>query len=188
MNSAKAIICSSDFDLTLGYQQPNEEEVWTLEDYTLLLEQLLQQERNLQFSTFTNQTAIRLGNAIVERAVAMDKLIVVDIRKNGQVLFHAKMNDTGPNNDRWIARKINTANHFGHYSYYMHVLYKSWNTTIQDNAFVDPMEYAAEGGCFPVYIRNAGQVGTISVSGLSGEEDHEMIVSVLEPFLKAEQD
>ncbi len=157
-----------------------------MEDYTLLLDKLLQQERDLQFSTFSNQTAIRLGNAIVERAVELNKQIVVDIRKNGIVLFHAKMDDTGPNNDRWIARKINTVNHFGHCSYYMHVLYKSWNTTIQDNAFVDPMEYAAEGGCFPIFIRNAGPVGSISVSGLSGEEDHEMIVSVLEHFLKAE--
>lgn len=156
-----------------------------MEDYTSLLEQLLKQERELQFSKFSNQTAIALGNAIVDRALSMGKQIVVDIRKNDQVLFHAKMDETGPNNDRWIARKINVVHHFGHSSYYMNILYKSWNTTIQDNAFVDPMEYAAEGGCFPLSIRNAGMVGTISVSGLSGEEDHEMIVSVLEPFLKS---
>ncbi len=157
-----------------------------MEDYSSLLEQILRQEQDYQFTKFTNQTAIELGNAILERAHKLGKLIVVDIRKNGQVLFHAKMDETGLNNDRWIARKINVVNHFGHCSYYMNVLYKSWNTTIQDNAFVDPMEYAAEGGCFPVLIRNVGPVGTISVSGLSGEEDHEMIVAVLEQLLKSE--
>lgn len=153
-----------------------------MENYAPLLEQILKQEQDLQFSRFTNQTAIELGNAILARATSMGKLIVVDIRKNGQVLFHAKMDETGLSNDRWIARKANVVNHFGHCSYYMNVLYKSWNTTIQDNAFVDPMEYAAEGGCFPLLIRGVGAVGTISVSGLSGEEDHEMIVSVLEQF------
>lgn len=153
-----------------------------MENYAPLLEQILKQEQDLQFSRFTNQTAIELGSAILARASSMGKLIVLDIRKNGQVLFHAKMDETGLSNDRWIERKANVVNHFGHCSYYMNVLYKSWNTTIQDNAFVDPMEYAAEGGCFPLLIRGVGPIGTISVSGLSGEEDHEMIVSVLEQF------
>lgn len=157
-----------------------------MEDYASLLEQLTLQEKELQFSEFTNATAIQVGNAILEQAMSEDKLIVVDIRRNGQVLFHAKMDGTGPNNDRWIERKIKVANHFGHSSYYMHVLYKSWNTTIQENAYVDPMEYAAEGGSFPILIKNVGMIGTISVSGLPGDEDHGMIVSALRKFLKAE--
>ncbi|WP_256761662.1 heme-degrading domain-containing protein [Cohnella sp. WQ 127256] len=156
-----------------------------MEDYAPLLEQLLQQERDLQFDIFTNQTALQLGNAILERAMKEEKLIVVDIRRNGQLLFHAKLEGTGLNNDRWIQRKINVANHFGHSSYYMHVLYKSWNTTIQENAFVDPMEYAAEGGSFPIFIKNVGPIGTISVSGLPGEEDHALVVTVLREFLNS---
>ncbi|WP_249899494.1 heme-degrading domain-containing protein [Paenibacillus sp. PK3_47] len=156
-------------------------------DYTALLERLLQQEQDLQFTKFTNGTAVQIGSAILERASGLGKQIVVDIRKNGTLLFHAKMDDTGLGHDRWIQRKINVVNHFGHSSYYMNVLYQSWNTTIQDNAFVDPMEYAAEGGCFPLLIRDVGPIGTISVSGLSGEEDHEMIVSVLEQLVQSGQ-
>jgi uncharacterized protein (UPF0303 family) len=156
-----------------------------VEDYTQLLEQILQDENDLQFVEFTNKTAIQLGNAILERAMNEEKLIVVDIRRNGHVLFHAKLEGTGPNNDRWIQRKINVANHFGHSSYYMHILYKSWNTTIQENAYVDPMEYAAEGGSFPIIVKNVGPIGTISVSGLPGEEDHGIIVTTLKGFLKS---
>jgi uncharacterized protein (UPF0303 family) len=156
-----------------------------VDDYTQLLEQILQEENDMQFIEFTNKTAIQVGNAIIERAMNEEKLIVVDIRRNGQVLFHAKLEGTGPNNDRWIQRKINVANHFGHSSYYMHVLFKSRNTTIQENAYVDPMEYATEGGSFPIFIKNVGPIGTISVSGLPGEEDHGMIVSVLKDFLKS---
>ncbi|MEK5238326.1 heme-binding protein [Paenibacillus sp. FSL L8-0470] len=50
-----------------------------------------------------------------------------------------------------------------------------------------PLEYAAEGGCLPLLIRGVGPIGTISVSGLSGGEDHGMIDSVLEQFLKSNQ-
>jgi uncharacterized protein (UPF0303 family) len=160
-------------------------EVYILEDYTELLEQLLQQEKDLQFGEFTNKTAFQLGNAIIERAMQEEKLVVVDIRRNGQLLFHAKLEGTGPNNDQWIKRKINVANHFGHSSYYMNILYKSWKTTIQENAYLDPMEYAAEGGSFPIFIKNVGPIGTISVSGLPGEEDHGLIVSALKDLLNA---
>ena len=155
-----------------------------MEDYTQLLEELLQQESDFQFTQFSNQTALQLGNAIVHKAINEEKLIVVDIKRNGQLVFHAKLEGTGSNNDRWIERKINVVNHFGHSSYYMHVLYKSWNTTIQENAYLDPMEYAAEGGSFPILIKDVGPIGTITVSGLQGDEDHEMITAVLKDFFR----
>jgi uncharacterized protein (UPF0303 family) len=160
-----------------------EKEVYILEDYTELLERLLQQERDLQFAEFTNKTAVLIGIAILEKAMQENKFIVVDIKKNGQLLFHGKLDGTTLNNDQWIQRKNNVANHFGHSSYYMHVWLKSRQTTIQENAYLDPMDYAAEGGAFPIFIKNVGPIGTISVSGLPGEEDHGLIISVLQDFL-----
>jgi uncharacterized protein (UPF0303 family) len=156
-----------------------------LEDYKELLEQLLQQESELQFVEFTNKTAVLVGSAILNRAMQENKFIVVDIKKNGQQLFHGKLDGTTINNDQWIQRKNNVANHFGHSSYYMHVLFKSKQTNIRDDSYLDPMDYAAEGGAFPIFIKNVGPIGTISVSGLPGEEDHGLIVSVLRDFLKA---
>ncbi|MDQ0111434.1 heme-degrading domain-containing protein [Paenibacillus harenae] len=153
--------------------------------YELLLAQLLQQESDLQFSAFTNQTAVEIGSAILSKAQSENKLIAVDIRKNGQLLFHAKMDGTGAGHDRWIERKNNVVKHFGHSSYYMHVLYKSWNTNVKDSEYLDPMEYATEGGSFPILIKNTGAVGTIAVSGLEGHLDHEMITATLEKLLKS---
>ncbi|WP_151736918.1 heme-degrading domain-containing protein [Paenibacillus tengchongensis] len=154
-----------------------------MEDYTALLNTLLLQEQELQFSEFSNNTAIELGQLILAKAFAVGKQITVDIRKNGMTLFHAKMNDNGLGHDRWITRKINVAHHFEHSSYYIHFLMKSWNTTIQDNAFIDPLNYAAEGGCFPLIVKGAGMIGTITVSGLEGHEDHEMVVASLKKLL-----
>lgn len=154
-----------------------------MEDYTALLDTLLRQEQELQFTEFSNNTAIQLGQLILSKAFDEGKQITVDIRKNGMTLFHAKMNDNGLGHDRWITRKINVAHHFEHSSYYIHVLMKSWNTTIQDNAFVDPLNYAAEGGCFPIIVKGAGMIGTITVSGLEGHQDHEMVVAALTKLL-----
>jgi uncharacterized protein (UPF0303 family) len=156
-----------------------------LENYEGLLAELLEQESELQFTSFSNQTAVQIGSAILAKAQNENKLIVVDIRKNGQLLFHAKMDGTGAGHDRWIERKNNVVKHFGHSSYYMHVLYKSWNTNIKDSEYLDPMEYATEGGSFPIIIKNAGPVGTITVSGLEGHMDHEMITTTLTKLLKS---
>jgi uncharacterized protein (UPF0303 family) len=155
-----------------------------LEDYSALLEQLLQQENDMQFEAFTNHTAYQLGTRIVESALAMGKTIVVDIDRNGEQLFYCKMNDKSLSNDQWIARKRNVVHHFGHSSYYMNVLFKSRNTSIEAS-YLDPKDYAAEGGAFPLIIKNVGIVGTICVSGLPGADDHGTIVSAIQELLQA---
>lgn len=85
------------------------------------------------------------------------------------------------NNDSWVNRKNNAVLHFKHSSYYMHVYLKSINSNVEAHN-LDPKECAAEGGAFPLIIKDQGVVGTITVSGLSGDQDHKMITDVLSEF------
>ncbi len=151
-------------------------------DYSVELERLLQQEKDLQFAEFTNDTAFQIGTKLIDKALQENKSIAVTITRDGELLFHSKMNGTNAGNDSWIARKSNVVHHFGHSSYYMHVLFKSNGGSIESSS-LDPKDYAAEGGAFPLIIQNAGIVGTIAASGLPGDQDHQIIVSVLEEFL-----
>ncbi|WP_443146986.1 heme-binding protein [Paenibacillus sp. HWE-109] len=48
------------------------------------------------------------------------------------------------------------------------------------------MEYAANGSAFPIVIANMGFIGTITVAGLSQEEDHAFEITVLKGFLNKE--
>jgi len=149
-----------------------------LEPYSILLKTLLQEENDLQFSEFTNSTAYEVGSRIIEKALRENKSIVVNIQKDGELLFYTKMNGATVNNDQWVTRKNNMVLHFKHSSYYMHVYLKSINSNVEAYS-LDPKDCAAEGGAFPLIIKNVGVVGTITVSGLPGEEDHKMITSVL---------
>jgi uncharacterized protein (UPF0303 family) len=47
---------------------------------------------------------------------------------------------------------------------------------------LDPADYAAHGGAFPVRIRNVGVVAVVTVSGLPQAEDHALVVTALERF------
>ena len=156
-----------------------------MEDLAVSLEELLQEEADLQFQEFTNLTAYRLGQRLVEIALQEGYAITVDIHRHGQQLFHCALPGTSPDNDEWIKRKNRLVNRMGHSSFYLGQKYKSQNTTMQEKSGLDPARYAAHGGAFPIIIRNVGVVGTITVSGLPQAEDHRLVVRVLREFLKA---
>jgi len=148
-----------------------------------LLSELLRQEDALRFSEFTNDTAFAVGMRLVEVARREGKAVAIDICRNGQQLFHCALPGTNPDNDEWIKRKNRVVNRFGHSSYYMGRYYESKGTTIQEAALLDPTEYAAHGGAFPVIVQGVGVVGTITVSGLPQRDDHEFVVRVLADHL-----
>jgi uncharacterized protein (UPF0303 family) len=152
--------------------------VLSLNQSNELLATLLQQEAELQFDVFNNDIAYKVGSGILEKAIRAQKAIVADIRKNGELLFYARLGGTNAHNDEWVAWKNNVVHHYGHSSYYMHVLLKSTGSSVEA-AGLNPNDYKAEGGSFPIALKGEGIIGTITVSGLTGEEDHDMVVSVL---------
>ncbi len=152
-------------------------------DIERTLRDLLRQEEILQFPEFSNETACAVGMALVDLARREGKAITVDVRRNGQQLFHYALPGTAPDNDHWIMRKARVVTRFGHSSYYMGQRYASRNTTIQESALLDPRRYAAHGGAFPAIVRGTGPVGVITVTGLPQQEDHELVVRALAAFL-----
>ena len=147
------------------------------------LSALLRQEEALQFDAFSNEMALEIGMRLVEEARRAGQAITVDIRRHGQQLFHCALAGTSVDNDRWIERKWRVVDRFGHSSYYMGRYYASRDTTIEAAALLDPREYAAHGGAFPVIVKGVGPVGNVTVSGLPQEEDHRLVVRVLADYL-----
>jgi len=147
------------------------------------LDKLVEQEYALQFDAFGEDDAWRLGCAFVEKAQA-DKLgITIDISTKDKVLFHCSRKGTNPDNDQWVLRKKNAVNRFGHSSWYVGQKLRELKLTLEQKYMVSEREYAAHGGCFPLAVRGVGIIGTITVSGLTQEEDHALVVEVLAKFL-----
>ena len=155
-------------------------------EYTELLKELLQQEEEIQFKSFDNNMAFVIGLALLEAARSKGKGVTIDIARNGQQLFHFAMPGTSRDNDAWVQRKNNVVNRFGHSSYFMGVSLKSKDQTMEEKYLISSSEYAAHGGAFPLIIRGVGVVGTITVSGLPQEEDHELVVTTLKKYLAKE--
>jgi uncharacterized protein (UPF0303 family) len=154
-------------------------------DVEQLLRRLLQQEDALQFAEFSNDMAYELGVRLVAGARREGKSITIDISRNGQQLFHCALPGTSADNDEWIKRKNRVVNRFGHSSFYLGRYYANQGTTLEERMYLDPAEYAAHGGAFPILIKGVGVVGTITVSGLPQQEDHEFVVRTLAEYLGA---
>ena len=159
-----------------------------MENKEVSLATLLRQEQELQFTTFSNAMAFELGNLLIAEAESKQQSIAVNITRNGQVLFFHGMNGTSQDNAHWIYRKSNLVNRTGHSSFYTHTDIANKGGDFDNVPTLDPREYAAHGGSFPLIIKGTGLVGTITVSGLPGAEDHALAVRVLKKYLKVEGD
>lgn len=154
-----------------------------MENYAELLETLTRQEQELQFTAFGSDTALALGLKIVELARARDKRITVNITINGKVLFHHAMQDAAADQAEWIRRKNNVVARFGRCSFYVGIDHKQRGVVFEDIKYLPPQDYAANGGAFPIAIKNTGIIGTVTVSGLRQAEDHALAVEALRAVL-----
>ena len=154
-----------------------------MENYAELLETLAQQEKQLQFTAFTSDTALALGLKVIELARQRDKSVTVNVTVNGKVLFHHAMQGATPDQADWIRRKSNVVTRFGRCSYQIGTDYKNRGVAFEEVKYLDPKEYAPYGGSFPVVVRNVGLIGTATVSGLRQAEDHAIVVEALRAVL-----
>lgn len=145
------------------------------EDLTILA----MQQRELQFPSFNEETAWRLGRLLRELASHRSLAIVIDIRRFGQPLFYSALAGTTPDNVEWVRRKSNVVARFHKPSYLVGLELKQNQTTLLERNGLPVEEYVAHGGSFPITVTGTGVVGSITVSGLPQREDHALVVEAL---------
>ncbi|KAG2198857.1 hypothetical protein INT46_005478 [Mucor plumbeus] len=148
-----------------------------------LIKSIIDQEEKCQFTSFTSEDALSLGLALLENAKPYKKSVVIDITLNDHQLFHYAMNGTSKDNDEWVRRKNNTVNRFGRSSFYVGRYIASQGKTVEEKYFVSEKDYATHGGAFPLKIKNVGVVGTVTVSGLAQEDDHNLVANTILEYI-----
>ena len=152
-----------------------------------LLDTLAGQEEALVFKGFDEITAIEIGEHLMRAARAGDLPVVINIRTADRVLFHAALPGSSPDNDEWARRKSNVALRFHKSSMRVGENYRLKGRETCAELGLDPIDYASHGGSFPVRVAGTGVVAAITVSGLASEDDHALIIRVLEDYLAEEQ-
>jgi uncharacterized protein (UPF0303 family) len=143
------------------------------------------QESALVFDQFTAADALGIGMAILELSPVYfpGRAIAVHLETDEYPLFTHFMDGTGAGNADWINKKKNVVRQFGRSSFGVRLEFLERNADFQAETGLDPNLFRAEGGAFPLVVRDKGRIGTLIVSGLHGWEDHALAVAGLEKWL-----
>ena len=146
------------------------------------LAELQQQEEELVFASFDHHDAWRLGSLIANHAIASGFGVAIDIRRHNLVLFHCVLPGSTADQEEWIRRKSAAVLRFEHSTALLGERFSERNPL--GGGWLAPEDYTLDGGSFPLRVRGAGVIGAITVSGLSSDEDHQMVVDGIRNYLK----
>jgi uncharacterized protein (UPF0303 family) len=148
-----------------------------------LLDELEGQESRLVFDRFDEHTAWDLGIRLRDAALSAGLPVAISIRRNGQRLFHAALPGSSADNDGWLERKSAVVDRYGRSSLRIGEQFRVAGKSFDEDSRLDPSQFAAHGGAFPILVRGSGCIGSVAVSGLPQLEDHRLVVTVLEALL-----
>lgn len=146
--------------------------------------QITLQETALRFPKFDEADAWSLGNILHQHAMAKNLPMVLDIRIGNRPLFYFAMPGTTPENPDWVRRKYNTVMRFHKSSYRVGREHAHSGTKFDGTRGIDIMEFANNGGGFPIHIIGTGVVGAVTVSGIPQRDDHNFVTECIASFLK----
>jgi uncharacterized protein (UPF0303 family) len=153
------------------------------EDFDKILKELEDQEKALQFTKFTNETALELGMQIVNKAIKEHLAITIDISRNHHQLFHYACEGTSLDFDEWIVKKSNFVYRCNISSFHVGTIIRQRNSTIEKEYLVSSLDYSGNGGAFPITIKDVGVVGALTISGLPQAMDHQTAVDSIKEYL-----
>ena len=148
-----------------------------------LLEQCKREETELQFHSFSHNDALKLGLDLLKASEEYPGILGIEIRINHVTVFKYLPDGTGAYHDMWLrrtsnlvdVREMSTLRAFAELAVLKEDLQKDW--------LLDPAEYAACGGGFPIRIQDSSVIGSICVSGLPHLQDHAVLIAGIRRFL-----
>lgn len=147
-----------------------------------LYDYCLHQENDLVFDKFDRADALALGLKLHENNKYYGVPVAIEITVNGLSVFRYFPEGTVPDSALWLERKRRTVTLMEMSS----LRFNGWlgmnGETLADRK-LDPNDYAAGGGGFPIRVKGVGVVGCICVSGMPHEDDHKLIVDTVAAFL-----
>lgn len=123
-----------------------------------------------------SKTLLRVASRLIEMAPAPICVKIVLGRRTVALLSSDGM---AVDNERFLDLKINTVFNCGHSSLWWFHHLRATGRTLADVAWADPAEVIDMGGGVPLLTHNQ-IVGAIAISGLPHEDDHALIMRVVE--------
>ncbi|UQN28770.1 heme-degrading domain-containing protein [Brachybacterium kimchii] len=149
---------------------------------SLDIQALETEERELVLPRFSPEDAWALGVLTQSIAAEAGHGVVLDIRRPNLLLFRAVLPGATPDQQAWADRKAAVTLRLESSSALVDARLSAAGVDPASIGWLDE-HYAVTGGSFPIRVRDVGVVAAITASGLSSQEDHDLVVSGLRAHL-----
>ena len=133
----------------------------------------------IELDSFSNRMALDMGLKIIALAESRNQHIAVEICRLNHSIFLYVDDKLPVDKHNWLRRKANVAKQFEESSLNVKNDLELGKMTLEKTFGLDEKDFLAKGGSIPIFVKNAGMIATITVSGLHDEEDHKIIVEAL---------
>lgn len=140
----------------------------------------LEEEKKYELKTFNSENARRIGEYAILYAKEHQLDICIDIYAYSKQLFHYCGDRCTPSNERFIKKKRNSVLFFGHSTKFLYRKNNGNQEVLSQKYGLNTTDYTLTPGGFPIKLKDSGIVGTICVSGLEPEEDHKLVLMLME--------
>jgi len=135
--------------------------------------------RKIELDSFSNQTAMDMGMAIINMAKNRKQHVAVEISRLTHTVFLYVDDSLPADKLNWLRRKANVAKRFEESSLSVKNDLLEGGMTLDKTFGLDENDFLARGGAIPVFVKGAGMIAVVTVSGLHDEEDHKIIIDAL---------
>lgn len=147
------------------------------------LKRVIEQEATFVFPEFNEAIAFQLGSALRANALAAGLGIAAEIRTGNRPLFYMALPGTNADHPHWLRRKANLVHRVYKSSYRVVLEHAGPDDFFSPRRGLDNNEFVLAGGGFPIWVKGAGMIGSICVSGLHERDDHRVVVEAVAAHL-----
>ena len=133
----------------------------------------------IELNKFSNELAFEMATTVLNLAKERNQNIALEIGRLNHSIFLFIGDGLPADKHNWLRRKANVTRHFEESSLSIKHDLINGKMTLDKTFALDKNEYLAKGGSIPIFVKDAGMVAIITVSGLSDVEDHQIIVDAL---------
>lgn len=141
--------------------------------------------------SFTIEDALELGHLLQARLLPLSQekptLVSISLANSNQVVFQTAVGSgVAPDNETWVARKRNSVMRWNTATWFLSCKFGQDEELFASKFGMSKEQagkYAIHGGGVPIRVRGVeGIVGVVIVSGLKQDQDHGVIMDVIEEY------
>ena len=135
--------------------------------------------KKIELDSFSNSMALDMGLRIIELAKTREQHVAVEISRLNHTIFLYIDDNLTMDTHNWLRRKANVAKQFEESSLSVKNDLQNGNMTLEKTFGLNEKDFLAKGGSIPIFVKSAGMIAIITVSGLQDEKDNDIIIEAL---------